>query len=81
MLGATRALYVLLCLIAAGVSSALHAQQAAMPPDLEAWRGWVLEDQQHLRCPFLASAPVEDPQSLLNSISARNHTTLNRHTI
>ena len=33
--------------------SALHAQ-TVVPPPLEAWRGWVLKDQEFRSCPLLA---------------------------
>jgi len=34
---------------------------AEVPPALDAWRDWVLEGQEHLRCPFLGSGSYGDP--------------------
>lgn len=46
-----RGLILLLSLIIAAVS---HAAAPAIPADLDAWRGWVLKDQDFRACPLLA---------------------------
>jgi hypothetical protein len=37
--------------------------QVDVPPELQPWRGWVLQDQKHLSCPFLSTAEATNPQS------------------
>ena len=49
-----RGLILLLALIAAGPT---RAAAPVIPPDLEAWRGWVLKDQEFRACPLLAGNP------------------------
>ena len=41
-------------------AGALGQPQSAVPPQLEEWRGWALDGNEHVRCPFLyASAAAE----------------------
>ena len=54
----------ILCVIAL-LSAPLAAGQPAaveVPPELEAWRGWVLHGREHLRCPFLHNAAATAPE-------------------
>jgi hypothetical protein len=63
------------------LAAAAHAQSArvAVPPDLEDWRGWVLQGEEFRRCPFLSAAPATEresyrcawPERLALSIDAR----------
>lgn len=38
-------------------------QEVAIPPELESWRDWVLQDDAHRRCPFLATQPATERDS------------------
>lgn len=46
-----RGLILLLAMLATAVT---HAAAPAIPADLDAWRGWVLKDQEFRACPLLA---------------------------
>ncbi|MGQ0835041.1 MAG: hypothetical protein ACT4O5_09015 [Gammaproteobacteria bacterium] len=55
------------CVLLAGIlllaASRLPAQEVAVPAELEPWREWVLDDQRHRRCPFLADRDAGNVQS------------------
>ncbi len=53
-----RGLILLLALMAAGVT---HAAAPAVPANLDAWRGWVLKDQEFRACPLLAGNQGNSP--------------------
>ncbi len=44
----------LILLLAFMATTATHAATPAIPADLDAWRGWVLKDQEFRACPLLA---------------------------
>ena len=39
-------------LVSISMTASAVPDEGSVPPELEAWRGWVLDRQQHLRCPF-----------------------------
>ena len=49
----------LVCLGAAG------QENVYVPPELEAWRGWVLQGQEHRRCPFLHDSNAAAKESFV----------------
>jgi hypothetical protein len=65
--------------ILAATAHAQSGSRVAVPPDLEDWRGWVLQGEEYRRCPFLSAAPATDrdsyrcawPERLALSIDAR----------
>ena len=57
-----RGLILLLALMATGVT---HAAVPAVPTSLDAWRGWVLKDQEFRACPLLAGSQGNAPTNFV----------------
>ena len=49
-------------------STNIHAQanaDAAIPPALKDWRGWVLKDLEYRACPFVATKAPDSPDDFI----------------
>ncbi|MFZ1797127.1 MAG: hypothetical protein WAU14_10340, partial [Dokdonella sp.] len=57
-----RGLILLLAMTIAGLG---HAAAPAIPLDLDAWRGWVLKDQEFRACPLLAGNQGQAPADFI----------------
>ena len=57
-----RGLILLLAMTIAGLG---HAAAPAIPVDLDAWRGWVLKDQEFRACPLLAGNQGQAPADFI----------------
>ena len=42
------------------LSARVLAADIAVPPDLQAWHGWVLQDEEFRRCPYIAGTQATD---------------------
>ena len=41
--------------IALNAGSIATGAEVSVPPELDSWRGWVLDQKEHLQCPFYVS--------------------------
>ena len=48
----TRSTSLIAALLLVSLPAAVEAQQPSVPPELQPWRGWVLDGKEHLSCPF-----------------------------
>jgi len=63
----------------AGFGSAALAGPVAVPGDLEAWRGWALQDQEYRQCPLRLGASANDRRAYLCAWPERLALTLDAH--
>ncbi|MEM6795537.1 MAG: hypothetical protein AAF725_16280, partial [Acidobacteriota bacterium] len=48
-------------LVLFSIVSKTPADEVSVPPELEAWRGWVLDGKEHLDCPFYVAGAFGSP--------------------